>query len=70
MRPHLLATLICGALAAGTLVLERAYDQAAGDCRDLNFDPTVLPVGDRAVARSGAGRARGGVFGVVQPPPA
>ncbi len=32
-------------VSAGTLVLERAYDQAAGDCRDINFDPTVLPVG-------------------------
>lgn len=30
---------------AGTLVLERAYAQATGDCRDINFDPTVLPVG-------------------------
>ena len=32
-------------VAAGTFVLERAYDQATGDCRDINFDPTVLPVG-------------------------
>lgn len=32
-------------VAAGTFVLERAYDQATGDCRDINFDPTVLPDG-------------------------
>lgn len=32
-------------VAAGTFVLERAYDQATGDCRDINFDPTVLPLG-------------------------
>lgn len=32
-------------VTAGTLVLERAYDQATGDCRDINFDPTLLPVG-------------------------
>tara|TARA_R110002020_G_scaffold11895_18_gene44292 strand:+ start:3996 stop:5078 length:1083 start_codon:yes stop_codon:yes gene_type:complete len=32
-------------VSAGTFVLERAYDQATGDCRDLNFDPTVLPAG-------------------------
>ncbi len=32
-------------VAAGTFVLERAYDQATGDCRDINFDPTVLPAG-------------------------
>ena len=32
-------------MAVGTFVLERAYDQASGDCRDINFDPTVLPMG-------------------------
>ncbi len=32
-------------VAAGTFVLERAYDQATGDCRDVNFDPTILPDG-------------------------
>lgn len=32
-------------VAAGTFVMERAYDQATGNCRDINFDPTVLPVG-------------------------
>ena len=32
-------------VAAGTLVLERTYDQATGDCRDVNFDPTILPFG-------------------------
>lgn len=29
----------------GTVVLERAEDQATGACRDLNFDPTVVPPG-------------------------
>lgn len=32
-------------VAAGTFVLERATDQATGDCRDVNFDPTILPSG-------------------------
>ena len=32
-------------VAAGTFVLERAYAEADGDCRDINFDPTVLPDG-------------------------
>jgi len=30
---------------AGTLVLERASSQDDGACRDVNFDPTVLPAG-------------------------
>jgi catalase len=30
---------------AGTLVIERETAQADGDCRDINFDPTVLPEG-------------------------
>lgn len=30
---------------AGTLVLERATAQDDGPCRDVNFDPTVLPAG-------------------------
>ncbi|WP_101926935.1 MULTISPECIES: catalase family peroxidase [Luteimonas] len=29
----------------GTVVIERAEPQATGPCRDLNFDPTVLPPG-------------------------
>src|SRR5690606_37495077 len=32
-------------VAAGTLVLERAGPQATGACRDVNFDPTLLPDG-------------------------
>ena len=32
-------------VAAGSFVLEHAYDQATGDCRDINFDPTILPDG-------------------------
>jgi catalase len=32
-------------VSAGTLVLERSYDQASGDCRDINFDPTIVPTG-------------------------
>lgn len=30
---------------AGTLVLDRATTEAAGDCRDYNYDPLVLPKG-------------------------
>jgi catalase len=30
---------------AGTLVLQRASAQSEGTCRDVNFDPTVLPAG-------------------------
>lgn len=30
---------------AGTLVLERAEPQASGPCRDINYDPLVLPAG-------------------------
>jgi catalase len=30
---------------AGTLVVERESAQSDGDCRDINFDPTVLPDG-------------------------
>lgn len=32
-------------VAAGTLVLERATPQATGACRDVNFDPTLVPDG-------------------------
>ena len=30
---------------AGTLVLERTTSQENGTCRDINFDPTILPAG-------------------------
>lgn len=30
---------------AGTIVVEHAQDQADGACRDINYDPTVLPPG-------------------------
>ena len=30
---------------AGTLTIERETSQADGDCRDINYDPTVLPAG-------------------------
>jgi catalase len=32
---------------AGTLVLDRTSSQADGACRDVNFDPTILPSGIR-----------------------
>lgn len=32
-------------VAAGMFVLESVSDQATGACRDINFDPTVLPEG-------------------------
>ena len=37
-------------VAAGTFVLERAYAEADGNCRDINFDPTILPEGIAASA--------------------
>ncbi|MGB3463138.1 catalase family peroxidase [Rhodanobacter lindaniclasticus] len=33
---------------AGTLVLERSESQASGPCRDINYDPLVLPAGIEA----------------------
>jgi catalase len=30
---------------AGTLVIERESAQSDGDCRDINYDPTILPAG-------------------------
>lgn len=35
-------------LTAGTLVIEAVEDQAQGACRDVNFDPLILPDGIRA----------------------
>ena len=35
-RPH---------IDAGTLVIERESAQSKGDCRDINYDPTILPDG-------------------------
>ncbi|MEN5059574.1 catalase family peroxidase [Luteimonas sp. TWI1416] len=32
-------------VSVGTLVLTQAQDQATGACRDLNFDPTIVPPG-------------------------
>ncbi|UNK42547.1 catalase family peroxidase [Luteimonas sp. S4-F44] len=32
-------------VVVGTLVLTQAQDQATGPCRDLNFDPTLVPSG-------------------------
>ncbi len=32
-------------VTAGTITLTRSEDQADGPCRDVNFDPTVLPAG-------------------------
>ncbi|CAB3794931.1 hypothetical protein LMG28690_03978 [Paraburkholderia caffeinilytica] len=31
----------------GTLVIDRTTSQEDGDCRDINFDPTILPAGIR-----------------------
>jgi catalase len=35
-------------LNAGTLVLQSSQPQADGDCRDINFDPLILPSGIQA----------------------
>ena len=32
-------------LNAGTLVLEKTQPQLSGECRDINYDPLVLPAG-------------------------
>ncbi|MDF9898525.1 UNVERIFIED_ORG: catalase [Pseudomonas reinekei] len=32
-------------LNAGTLVLEKTQPQLNGECRDINYDPLVLPAG-------------------------
>ncbi len=32
-------------MTAGTITVVRSEDQAQGPCRDVNFDPTVLPAG-------------------------
>ncbi|MFF7710067.1 catalase [Pseudomonas sp. NPDC007930] len=37
-------------VAAGTLVLDTALAQDSGPCRDINYDPTVLPDGIQASA--------------------
>jgi catalase len=33
---------------AGTLVIDRAQSQIDGPCRDINFDPLILPQGIEA----------------------
>lgn len=38
------------AVNAGTLVLERAEEQNDGECRDINYDPLILPSGIQASA--------------------
>jgi catalase len=35
---------------AGTLVIDRMQPQDSGPCRDVNYDPTVLPAGIEASA--------------------
>jgi len=35
-------------LNAGTLVLDSSQPQLSGDCRDINFDPLILPSGIEA----------------------
>ena len=34
-------------IAVGTLVVQRIEDERDGPCREINFDPTVLPTGIR-----------------------
>lgn len=48
-------------VVAGTLEVSRVFDQASGACRDINFDPTLVPPGielsdDPVLA------ARGGIY--------
>ena len=57
-------------VAAGTFVLERVSDQATGACRDINFDPTILPGGIEASGDPVLDAPRGRVLGDIQPAPA
>ena len=52
----------------GTLVVQRIETEADGPCRDINFDPTVLPGGHHDIRRSIPGGPICRLFGVVQPP--
>ncbi len=50
-------------LNAGTLVLESTQPQLNGECRDINYDPLILPSGiegsdDPLLAARSAGYAR------------
>ena len=41
----------------GTLTAQQVEAERDGPCRDINFDPTVLPSGIRHIRRSVSGRA-------------
>ena len=53
---------------AGTLVLDRATSQEDGTCRDINFDPTILPAGIKPSDDPLARRALGRVCAVLPAP--
>ncbi len=45
------------AVDVGTLIVQDIEPEANGPCRDINYDPTVLPTGMRNVGRSVPGGA-------------
>ena len=51
----------------GTLVVQQIEAERDGPCRDINFDPTVLPTGITDVGRSVPGRAILRLREVVRP---
>lgn len=46
---------------AGTLEVTAAYDQATGNCRDINYDPTIVPPGIE-ISNDPVLAARGGAY--------
>ncbi len=51
----------------GTLTIEHAEGEATGPCRDVNFDPLVLPRRHRAVRRPAAERPLRRLFAILHP---
>ena len=51
----------------GTLTVERIKPEPDGPCRDINYDPTVLPDGIAHLRRPVPGRPLGRLCGVLRP---
>ena len=49
----------------GTLIVQKIEAEPDGPCRDINFDPTVLPTGIPDIGRSVPGRSVGGLCEVI-----
>lgn len=48
-------------VVAGTLTLTQVFDQRSGECRDINFDPTLVPPGI-ALSNDPVLAARAGIY--------